>query len=62
MAKKRRIDDEAAACPDKASLIELAIRRGYPRPELWAEWKLFGRERRAKRLAQSTQHMKGRPW
>lgn len=62
MARKRRFDEEKALCLDKASLIELAIRRGHSKPELWAEWTLFGRERRAKRLAQSTQHMKGRPW
>ncbi len=57
----RRFDEEQGQCRDLPSLVALAIRRGYAKPELWAQWVLHKRERRAEKRARSTQHMRGRP-
>lgn len=53
-------DAEQGQCRDLPSLVALAIRRGYAKPELWAQWVLHKRERRAEKHARSTRHMRGR--
>lgn len=54
-------DAEQGQCRDLPSLVALAIRRGYAKPELWAQWVLHKRERRAEKRRRSTRHLRGRP-
>ncbi len=57
-----RRDEEQGQCRDLAALVALAERRGYARPLYWATQVLIARERRVQRRADSTRHLKGRPW
>lgn len=59
MAERR---EDQGRCRDLAALVALAVRRGYARPEFWAERVMLARERRAERRAGSTRHLRGRPW
>lgn len=56
-----RPDEEQGQCRDLPALIALAERRGYAKPELWAQWVLHKREVRTMRRVRSTRHLRGRP-
>jgi hypothetical protein len=56
-----RRDEEQGRCRDLASLVALAVRRGYEQPEVWAARVMNARALRAERRT-SLRNRRGRWW